>query len=250
MKHNGQLAMLKKSGRSGGLLLALLALCWLWVMPAQAVLVIIDLGWNYNGNSDIDNTGLKTDYGLQEGSIIQVIAYNSGVGNAPGIDTDDNFDIFGGYNGPPLNGEPNYPPNNQAPSDQTVYDPESVPPDHEIVYSTQIGPPAAGSNANGYDWYNIYTSFFMSGYDSIYIRVFGATEFPNGVVIASYWGISDVQQYHGDGFGTWYVMYDDVTATNHVNYFEVIPEPGTLALLAMGAGGLWLAQRRRKTDVP
>ena len=248
MKQSGQLAMLKKSGRSGGLLLAAVALWAMLVLPAQAVLVVIDLGWNYYGNSDMDNDGLKQNYGLQEGSIIQVIAYyNSGVGSAPGVDADDNFEIWGDYNGPPLQGEPNYAPNNQAPTDQTVYDPESVRPDHEIVYTTQIGS-AIGGNANGYDWYNIYTSFFISGYDSIYIRVFGATDFPNGVVIASYWGISTVKTNDGS-IGTWYVTYDDVTATNHVNYFEVIPEPGTFALLAVGAGGLWLSKRRRKTGV-
>jgi len=246
MKQSGQLAMLKKSGRSGGLLLAAVALWAMLVLPAQAVLVVIDLGWNYYGNSDMDNDGLKQNYGLQEGSIIQVIAYNSGVGSPPGTDADDNFDIFGEYSGS-LPGEPNYPPNNQAPTDQTVYDPESVRPGHEIVYTTQIGS-AIGGNANGYDWYNIYTSFFISGYDSIYIRVFGATDFPNGVVIASYWGISTVKTNDGS-IGTWYVTYDDVTATNHVNYFEVIPEPGTFALLAVGAGGLWLSKRRRKTGV-
>lgn len=246
MKQSGQLAMLKKSGRSGGLLLAAVALWAMLVLPAQAVLVVVDIGWNYYGNSGIDNNGLMANFGLQKGSIVQVIAYNSGVVSAPSTDADDNFDIFGEYSGS-LPGEPNYSPNNQAPTDQTVYDPESVPPDHEIVYSTHIGP-AIGVNANGYAWYNIYTSFFISGYDSIYIRVFGATDFPNGVVIASYWGISTVKTNDGS-IGTWYVTYDDVTATNHVNYFEVIPEPGTFALLAVGAGGLWLSKRRRKTGV-
>jgi hypothetical protein len=241
MKQSGQLAMLKKSGRSGGLLLAAVALWAMLVLPAQAVLVVVDIGWNYYGNSDIDNNGLMANFGLQVGSIVQVIAYNSGVGPAPGVDADDNFEIWGAYNGPPLQGEPDYAPNNQAPTDQTVYNPESVPHDHEIVYSTHIGPAIGG-------WYNIYTSFFISGYDSIYIRVFGATDFPNGVVIASYWGISTVKTNDGT-IGTWYVTYDDVTATNHVNYFEVIPEPGTFALLAVGAGGLWLSKRRRKTGV-
>ena len=78
----------------------------------------------------------------------------------------------------------------------------------------------------------------------MYVRVFGMTEFPDGTVGASYWGISSVLV-SGAVLQTWFATFDDVTATNHVNYFEVIPEPGTLSLLAAGGFGLWAARRRR-----
>ena len=224
------------------------ALCLLAV-PAQALVVIMDIGWGYNAGSDMDNDTLQSTYALQEGSIVQIIAFNSSASfpnnQPPGPNAEDNFDLFGTYVGPDIPGEPNSAPYNEAPSDSNVYDPESVPDGHVIAYATTIGP-AVGGNANGYDWYNIYASFqILDSYDSIYIRVFGATDFPSdGEAHASYWGISDVQS-GGGGIGTWYVTYNDVTAADHVNYFEVIPEPGSLGLFALGGVGLWAARRRR-----
>ena len=74
--------------------------------------------------------------------------------------------------------------------------------------------------------------------------MFGTTEFSDGSVGASYWGISSVLV-SGAVLQTWFATYDDVTATNNVSYFEGIPEPGTLSLLAAGGIGLWVARRRR-----
>lgn len=227
-----------------GLAAAWAALCLLAV-PAQAVLMIVNIGWGEFANSDMDNASLIQNYALQEGSIVQIIMYDSSASSAPGANANDNFDLFDTYGGPGIPGDPNVDPYDEAPSENNVYSPETVPDGHVIAYTTSIGP-AIGGNANGYDWYNIYASFLMlDNYDSIYIRVFGATDFPHdGVVHASYWGISEL----GGGeasVGTWYTDFYDVTATEHVNYFEVIPEPGSLSLFALGGVGLWAVRRRR-----
>ncbi|MGD9613586.1 MAG: PEP-CTERM sorting domain-containing protein [Kiritimatiellia bacterium] len=216
-------------------------------VPAQAMTVILDIGWGYYGNSDMTEADLIANYALQEGSIVQIIMYNSATHPSDTFQAGDpaaNFDVGGSYGGAAVPGDPNVDPWDEPPLTTDVYDPDSAPAGHVIAYTTEIGTPVGG-NANGYNWYNIYASFQILGtYDSMYIRVFGMTAFPDGSVGASYWGISSVLV-SGAVLQTWFATYDDVTATEHVNYFEVIPEPGTLALLAAGGIGLWAARRRR-----
>ncbi len=229
----------------GGIFLAagwMLGLCLLAV-PARAMVVTVDLGWGWNANSDTD----LGQYALQEGSIVQVIMFNSATAGQPGTEASDNFPAVSyGYNyGAGVSAEP-YPGTepDHVSTDNNIYNPNLTPAGHVIAYTTEIGS-AINPNANGYDWYNIYAQFTILGtYDSLYIRVFGATEFPTMEVVASYWGISTVQS-NGGVIGTWYVMYDDVTATNHVSYFEVIPEPGSMALFVLGGAALWTGRRRR-----
>lgn len=217
----------REQGTGGGRLpagLLVLFLCLLAV-PAQALVVTVDLGWGWDATANTD----LSDYNLQEGSIVQIILYDSAMALPPGTEADDNFDIFSA-------GTP------------TVYDPITAPDGHVIAYTTQIGSPI-NPNANGYDWYNIYAQFEILGtYDSLYVRIFGMTNFPDGVAAESYWGLSEVQT--GTNIvGTWYVgPLDEITPTN-LAYFEVIPEPGSLALLALGGTGLWFGHRRRKNRV-
>lgn len=248
-----QIEHLKKVRAARGLAILAGAIGWLclWATPAAAMTVVLDIGWGYYGNSDMTEADLISGYALQEGSIVQVIMYNSAdypsttfqAGNPAA-----NFDLFGTYGGTPIQGQPDGTPTDPwtgTPLTTDVYDPESTPAGHVIAYTTEIGTPVGG-NANGYNWYNIYASFQILGtYDSMYIRVFGTTEFADGSVGASYWGISSVLV-SGAVLQTWFATFDDVTATNHVNYFEVIPEPGTLSLLAAGGIGLWAARRRRR----
>jgi len=171
----------------------MLALCGavvlcLLAVPADALVVTIDLGWGYNDGWATDaaaEAGLLSSYNLQEGSIVQVIMYDSATASAPGTDADDNFDIYGDYNGPDLYAEPYDSGAANIPDDITLYDPESVVPSgHVLAYTTEIGDSIV--RGNGDHWYNIYEQFEILGtYDSLYIRVFGATNFPNGAVIAT-----------------------------------------------------------------
>ena len=210
------------------------------VLPAQALVVTIDLGWGYNATA---NTVL-TDYNLQIGSIVQVVMYDSANASAPGTEADDNFDSYGDYGGPDLFAAPYTSGTENIPDVTGLYDPESVPSGHTLAYTTEIGA-AINPNANGFDWYNIYEQFEILGtYDSLYIRVFGATEFPNGAVIASYWGLSGVET-GTNIIDTWYVDPIDEVSATQTNYFEVIPEPGTVALLLLGAPALLAGYRRR-----
>ena len=237
-----------RAARGWKILAAAACLLGLLAAPAAAMTVILDIGWGYYANANMTEADLISNYALQEGSIVQVIMYNSVDYPSTSFQSGDpaaNFDYFGSYGGAPVPGEPNTAPWDGAPATSDAFDPLSAPVGHVIAYTTQIGTPVGG-NANGYNWYNIYASFQILGtYDSMYIRVFGMTDFPDGSVGASYWGISSVLV-SGAVLQTWFATFDDVTATNHVNYFEVIPEPGTLPLLAAGGLGLWVARRRRR----
>ncbi len=219
-------------------------LLWLLAVPAQALVVTVDLGWGYNvaGGADL------SDYNLQVGSIVQVIMYNSGTTAGPGSDTDDNFTVnYGNYPGAGMDAEPYNPGGGgvHIPGDTTQYDPNSVPAGHLLAYTATIQA-APYLDDNGNTWYQIYAQFEVLGtYDSLYIRVFGATDFPPMEVVASYWGLSGVQ--HGTNIiDTWYVGPLDNTTANRTNYFEVIPEPGSLSLLVLGGAGLLAGARRRR----
>ena len=236
----------KEFPRSGLLpVLCGVLLSCLSAIPAQAMVVEVNCGWGFNAAGGAD----LSDYNLQVGSIVQVIMYNSGVSGAPGSDTDDNFpDYYGNYTGDGMAAEP-YPGTEPAnvPGDTAMYDPNSTPAGHLLAYTATIQA-APYLDDNGNIWYQMFAQFEVLGtYDSLYIRVFGATDFPPMEVVSSYWGLSEVQ--HGEPtLEIWYVPVgdlDEITA-NRTNYFEVIPEPGSLSLLVLGGAGLLAGARRRR----
>ena len=221
-------------GAGGGRwVIALVVACLVGMaVPAQALLVTLQVGWGYNQNAGGNSL---TPYNLQEGSIIQVVMYNEATAIAPGPDANDNFtETFGDYTSNP-----------DSLSDTTIYDPESTPAGHIIAYTTELKV-AENLDDNGNQWWNVYIEFSAPvEYDRLYVRVFEMTEFPDGTPASSYWGLSEVKT-QTNLFETWPVGYIlDTTATNR-NYFEVIPEPGTMALLAVGGIGLIAGARRRK----
>lgn len=232
MKTASSISMVRGAGtgRWAGLLAILLL--GLLASPAQALLVTINLGWGYN--QDVDGNSLDP-YNLQVGSIIQVVMFDSPAYDEPGTDADDNFDIMG-----------NNPSNPDGLSDTTVYDPLSAPEGHVIAYSTSVQK-AEYLDGNGNVWWNVYVEFTIVGpYDALYLRVFKTAEFSDGVPDSSYWGLSDVV-YGTNLIGTWPVgIVDNVEATNQ-NYFEVIPEPGVMALMALGGVGLLAGARRGRS---
>lgn len=204
---------------------------WLFASSAQALVVTIDLGWGYNYDGAGTSVDLGAEYNLQVGSIVQVIMYDSATYSSTLFqagEADDNFDLLGYTAG----GDP-------------VYNPLSTPDGHLIAYTTtiQVAPYADGQ---GDTWYQIYAQFEVIGtYDSLYIRVFGETDFPQSMAEASYWGLSDVQV-RTNTFGMWYVPIVDNTDAPNLIYFEVIPEPGTMGLVVLGGIGLLAESRRRR----
>ena len=241
--------MTRRHGRM--LVLVIGILFCLLILPAQALLVTLDMGWGYDYGGVGTSVDLAAAYNLQVGSLVQVVMYNS-ADPGPGTTAAGNFEYYSSpYSGDPLAAEPYSSGSQHEPTDTTTYDPYTTPDGHVIMaeFAIEQAPYADGQ---GDTWYRVLEQFHVLGdYDRLYVRIFGATEFPPMVVVASYWGLSEVQSYDNT-FSVWNVgihgELDNLSATNK-NYFEVIPEPGSLALLTLGAVGLW-AGRRRRREIP
>ena len=227
-------------------------LCML-ALPAQAMVIALDMGWGYDYDGAGTSVDLAAAYNLQVGSIVQVIMYNSANSSPPGSTAAGNFEFYSSaYSGDPVFAEPYDSGAENIPTDSTTYKPETVPDGHIIVGEFSIQQ-SDYLDDQGDVWYQVIEQFEVLGdYDRLYVRVFGATEFPPMVVVASYWGLSDVQERPGGPDLSYWIIgpgvIDDIAVTNK-NYFEVIPEPGSLALLALGTVGLW-AGRRRRHEIP
>lgn len=110
---------------------------------------------------------------------------------------------------------------------------------HSIIYTGSL----TGNTNDGFRFMTFVE--VPSIYDKVYLRVFDATGWELGIPKESAWGISSVNDITDDGAGMGFTWWGNIPLTN-MDYFEVIPEPGTMALLGIGAVGLAGWSRRRK----
>ena len=184
---------------------------------------------------------------LQDGSIVQVVLRQSAGQTPSNSNPGDNFLVYGTTEdtaGLVPQPEPPAPP---VPA--TVYLPNTTQDGNIIVYTGTVTRKPDDGPATFQQW--IYISQAEAAqYDTVYLRVFSATTFPEGEdPEPSWWGISQEKDLEFDGAGMGFSYFSSVTLPNR-DYFEVIPEPGTLGLLCGGAWGVglwgWVGRRRRK----
>ena len=201
----------------------------LFAAVSQAVTVLVEVSWNspYGSGAGVDLT--QDPYHINDGSIIQIIGYNSNQTGVPDPDHADNGGMtqYGEQDGTP------------------VLLPDTVPDGWTILATTHVedtGLPGAG----GADYYTTTVAVDIPyDVDTIFVRVFSLTDYPaEGTISSGYWGVSGIQNV-SDFVGVGFTWFDDVEDPNFA-YFEVIPEPATTGLLACGAGVLALWARRRK----
>lgn len=207
--------------RLRSILFLLVATLLFGAASAHAYLLAVEVLW---GSDYAD-----PPYNLNLGSIIQLVAYDS---TGTGTTSWDHND----------------PAANFTPYGSDTYIPDTTPDGHQIVGTgslqalTEYGPGVYGMTA---------IIDVPDAYDTVYVRVFSATGFEQGVVSENvHWGISDPN--HVDPtFGTALTWFDDVEAPNVAN-FELIPEPSSLAFLLSGGCGMGVFSlfRRRKLRPP
>lgn len=185
--------------------------------------LFVEVSWNYADHSAAPPANLT------DGSIVQIIGYDS----TSGAVSPANAGSTGGmqqYGTNPDDGIPILLPN-------TVAD------GWEILATTHV------QHMDG-NFYSVSIAIEIpDGIDKIFVRVFSVTDFPAAPqVVKGWWGISadDVKDV-SDTIGTGYTWFDNVEINNQA-YFEVIPEPTTLALI--GSGLLAIAFRRKRKSIP
>lgn len=194
------------------------------LFPAASRAMLVSLSLTYATEAALRQNN------LQVGSIVQVIAYSTDSASAPGNTAETNFEKYADISPD----DPAY-----APAiDAGVFFPDTVlQPNHYIVYTGHITQLDNGQ-------YGIVTDFTMDdSFNALYVRVFEATDFPQGEVTLSYWGIGGQTTGINPTIGHYSYNVSDVGA-DKLNYFEVIPEPASLSLFAVGT--LALAAFRRK----
>lgn len=206
---------------------------------AHAMLLELQFHWDA-----ANNDALKSNYNLQEGSIIQVIAYNSTADGVPDptYDEGDQFERYGKTSDTTTSAEP-FPEGGHVPSEKDVYLIDTTPQGHDIKYTGSLQNLGTASDP----WYGLYTQIQIDNeaYDTVYIRVFGASSIEPGKVTASYWGISGTNGLHPTfQFQNW-TLEGETISVERKNYFEVIPEPATIGLLGLGGCALAAWRRRR-----
>lgn len=217
-----------------GFILGVGALLLAGVQSAFALLVGISATW--------DATSASNNH-LQDGSIVQVVAYSAANGGSyPGSTTgptagDENFVQYGSTSPALADGNPN---------GHVYLMNTTVASGNQIIYTGTMHDDGTGRMT-------FQTYVYLdnaSAYDHIYIRVFSTTDFPDdGTPVASYWGISAASNITARPGTLGLVWWTNVALPNQ-DYFEVIPEPGTLGMLGSGAfgvgvAGLWRRGRKK-----
>lgn len=199
------------------------------LFPAVSHAMLVSLTLSYNSASTLSGCH------LQVGSIVQVIAYNTDSANAPSLTSaESNFEQYSTIS----QDDPAYQPG----VDAGVFLPDTViAPNHYIVYTGHITQLDNGQ-------YGIVTDFTMDdSFNALYVRVFQATDFPQGEVTLSYWGVDGLTTGIEPTIGHYSYNVSPVTA-NNLNYFEVIPEPASLSLFAVGTLALAAFRRKRNSN--
>ena len=198
------------------------------LFPAASRAMLVSLSLTYA------NEGALRQNNLQVGSIVQVIAYNTTEASQPDDtqppDPGRHFDHYGNI----TTNDPAY-----APAiDAGIYLPNTTPDNHYIVYTGHITQLDNGQ-------YGIVTDFTMdNSFNALYVRVFETNDFHEGQVVLTHWGLDGLTTGINPTLGHYSYNVSDVNAEK-LNYFEVIPEPATLTLFAVGTLALAAFRRNR-----
>ena len=188
-------------------LLLVLIMMQMLIIPASALVITIDLAWN-----------MSPSYHIQEGSIVQVVAYRTGQGGNPRPGADNNFDVTGEYLG------------------ESIYDAYTTPNNHDIVYETTV-------NANLNNYFVLEQFDLIGNYNRVYIRMFSATDLPDDELNLSYWGMTPIRNFNNKPITIHYDNFNGIVNENYFGtpYFEVIPEvpTGNLIILFILSFIIW-----------
>ena len=178
---------------------------------ANAMIMTLNLSWGFGQN-------------IQEGSVVQVVAYRTGSGSAQTGGAVNNFEQDGEFLGLPY------------------YNSESVvPQNHELIESFSVQ-----ENISGYF---IFEQFEISYYNRIYLRIFDSSDLESAS--ESSWGLTRAYIIPQNGKPYTITIRDfEPTNTNlfGAGPFEVIPEAGVLSLVSVGlvilTGVTFLSRRK------
>ena len=190
--------------------------CLFFAVNAYSSIVTIDLTWGF-------------DHRIQEGSIIQVVAYRTGAGSYPDSGAENNFIESGELNG------------------ETVYNANSTVSGNNLLYSFSVS-----ENSSGFF---VFEQFEISYYNRIYLRIFESSDLESAS--ESSWGLTRAYIIPQNGKPYTITIRDfEPTNTNlfGAGPFEVIPEAGVLSLVSAGfiilTGVTFLSRRKNAKRIP
>ena len=173
--------------------------------------IAINLAWNMNSSPNI-----------MEGSIVQLVVYNSSDASPPVANASGSFDESG----------------------DNSYDPFSTPENHDIVYETEFT--TQGNTYRVHETYDL-----LGNYDRVYLRIFSSSGFDEEVQL-SYWGLGTVSSIKFHGKTIVFMSYGQMDNENYFAQpsFEVIPEPSTSLLTILGGSLIFYRRLRDRRSGP